>query len=73
VLPLDENGNCVKGGPVCVDAENCVVYGENVRVGVVGVSNLIIVASDKGVLVCETGRDQDTRRIARMFEDEGEE
>ncbi len=65
VLPLDENGNCIIGGVTCVDVKDCVVYGHDVPVGAVGVEGLIIVASPNGVLVCDMGRDQETRRIAR--------
>jgi mannose-1-phosphate guanylyltransferase len=68
VMELDEAGNYLRGSPVCVDAKGCVIYGEDVPVGAIGVSNLIIVASREGVLVCDMGRDQETRQIARMIE-----
>jgi mannose-1-phosphate guanylyltransferase len=68
VMELDETGNYLRGNPVCVDTTGCMVYGEDVPVGVIGVSNLIIVASRQGVLVCDMGRDQETRQIARMIE-----
>ena len=55
VMELDEAGNYLRGNPVCVDATGCVIYGEDVPVGVIGVSNLIIVASREGVLVCDMG------------------
>jgi mannose-1-phosphate guanylyltransferase len=67
-MELDEAGNYLRGSPVCVDAKGCVIYGEDVPVGAIGVSNLIIVASREGVLVCDMGRDQETRQIARMIE-----
>jgi mannose-1-phosphate guanylyltransferase len=69
-MALDVNGNYVSGRPVCIDTKDCVICGEDVKLGVVGVSNLVVVASKKGVLVCDLRRDQDTRQIARMFEDE---
>jgi mannose-1-phosphate guanylyltransferase len=72
-MQLDEHGNYVSGQPVCVDTRDCVIYGEGVKVGVVGVSNLVVVASREGVLVCDLHRDQDTRQIARMFEEESAE
>ncbi|MGD0489188.1 MAG: mannose-1-phosphate guanylyltransferase [Syntrophorhabdales bacterium] len=68
VMELDETGNYLRGNPVCVDTTGCMIYGEGVPVGVLGVSNLIIVASRQGVLVCDMGRDQETRQIARMIE-----
>jgi mannose-1-phosphate guanylyltransferase len=73
-MALDENGNYISGRPVvCIDTTDCVIYGEDIRVGVVGVSNLVVVASKQGVLVCDLQRDQDTRQIARMFEGEDAE
>jgi mannose-1-phosphate guanylyltransferase len=60
----------VNGCPVCIDTKDCVICGEDVKLGVIGVSNLVVVASKEGVLVCNLKRDQDTRQIARMFEDE---
>ncbi|MGD0231982.1 MAG: mannose-1-phosphate guanylyltransferase [Syntrophorhabdales bacterium] len=71
VMTLDERGNYLRGAPVCVDTKDCVIYAEDVRVGAVGVSGIIIVASPEGVLVCDMGRDQETRRIAKMIEEQG--
>ena len=70
VMGPDEHGNYAAGKSVCVDTENCVIYGEDVPVGTIGVSNLIIVASRQGVLVCDLGRDQEIRQLARVFDDE---
>jgi mannose-1-phosphate guanylyltransferase len=72
VMDLDGHGNCLRGKPVCVDTKNCVIYGDNVKIGTIGVSDLIIVASRGGVLVCDMNRDQDTRQIARLVEEETE-
>jgi mannose-1-phosphate guanylyltransferase len=73
VVELDGNGNYLKGNTICIDTKDCVVHAEDVKVGVVGVSGLIIVASREGVLVCDVRRDQDTRQVARMIEKEGED
>ena len=70
VMELDENGNFRSGRTICVDAKDCVVYGQDVPIGAVGVENLIIVASPGGVLVCDGRRDQETRQIAKMFDEE---
>ena len=67
VMKLDASGNYLRGNPVCVDTSDCVICGEGVRVGAVGVSHLIIVASGEGVLVCDLARDQDARLVARMM------
>jgi mannose-1-phosphate guanylyltransferase len=73
VMDLDDKGNFVSGQVACLDVRECVIYGEGVRMGVVGVSNLVVVASGSGVLVCPLDRDQDARQIARFFEEKGTE
>lgn len=70
VMELDGSGNYRSGRTICVDTKECVVYGQDVPIGTVGVENLIIVASPGGVLVCDGRRDQETRRIAKMFDEE---
>jgi mannose-1-phosphate guanylyltransferase len=72
VMDLDSNGNYISGKPVCLDTADCVIYSDDIRLGVVGVSNLVIVASKEGMLVCSLSRDQDTRKIAQVFDDECE-
>ena len=72
VMELDENGNYRSGRTICLDTKDSVICAQDVPIGVVGVANLIIVASPEGVLVCDGRRDQETRQIARMFDEEGE-
>jgi mannose-1-phosphate guanylyltransferase len=68
VKELDGNRNFIEGRTVCLDTENCIIYGNGVRIGTVGISNLVVVASREGVLVCGTDRVQEVREIARRFE-----
>jgi len=72
VMELDENGNYRSGRTICLDTKDSVICAQDVPIGVVGVANLIIVASPEGVLVCDGRRDQETRQIARMFDEEEE-
>jgi len=72
VMPLDPSGNYLRGNPVCVDVKDCVICAEDVRLGAVGVSSLIIVASPQGVLVCDLERDQDARKVAKLMEERQE-
>ncbi len=69
ITEADENGNYLMGKAVCVDTRNCVIYGDQITIGTVGVSHLIIAASKEGVLVCDVARDQDTRQIAKIVAD----
>ena len=68
VVEVDRNGNYTRGEPICIDAQDCVVCGDGVTIGAIGVSNLIIVASKDGVLVCDVSRDQEARKIAKLLE-----
>ncbi|HUJ68197.1 MAG TPA: mannose-1-phosphate guanylyltransferase, partial [Syntrophorhabdales bacterium] len=42
VMELDGNGNFRSGRTICVDTRGCVVYGQDVPVGTVGVEDLIV-------------------------------
>ncbi len=62
----DANGNHVVGDPVMVDCADCVVYnacGEAAAVGVVGMSNTVVVVTDDAVLVLPRDRAQDVRAV----------
>jgi mannose-1-phosphate guanylyltransferase len=72
VMNVDGQGNYAAGRIVSVDTEDCVIYGEDIPIGTIGISSLIVVASHQGVLVCDLGRDQEIRGIARALEDEEE-
>ncbi len=63
---LDLNGNYCSGDTVCIDARNSLVCSEGLKVGVIGLSNVVIVASCDGVLVCNAERAQEVREIARL-------
>ncbi len=69
VFELDEDRNYTAGNIVRVDAKNCVILSDDTAVGVVGVSDLAIVVSKNGVLVCDLSRAQEVREIARKMED----
>jgi mannose-1-phosphate guanylyltransferase len=68
VKELDENGNYCSGDSICLETQNSVICTDGLKVGVVGLSNLVIVASRDGVLVCDAERAQDVREIARLIE-----
>ncbi|MCX7966381.1 MAG: mannose-1-phosphate guanylyltransferase [Syntrophorhabdaceae bacterium] len=67
VMKTDENGNYRSGNVVLKDVKDSIIFSEEINIGVVGTSNLIIVASKHGVLVCDRDRAQDVREIARRF------
>jgi len=67
VLALDEGGNHLKGHSICIDTQNSIVFGDDVVIGTIGVSNLAIIASKQGVLVCDIHRAQEVREIVKKL------
>jgi mannose-1-phosphate guanylyltransferase len=70
VLDLDGQGNLRAGDTVSVDTTDCVVVGDGITVGTLGVSGLVIVGSSRGVLVCSLDRAQEVKEIVKRIEAE---
>jgi len=68
VLNLDSMGNYVRGDTVLIDTKDSVIVGDKRTVGVIGVSNLVIVSSKNGILICDRERVQEVREIARQMD-----
>ncbi|HTQ10867.1 MAG TPA: sugar phosphate nucleotidyltransferase [Fimbriimonadaceae bacterium] len=60
--PNDE-GNVLIGPVAEVDSNGCIVYSEGVALGVLGVSDLIVVATKSGVLVCHKSEAQRVKEL----------
>jgi mannose-1-phosphate guanylyltransferase len=65
----DENGNACKGDVVAVETENCLVRADGVRVALVGVTDLIVVANGKDVLIMPRGRSQEVKKLIEAMKD----
>ena len=63
VLPSEENGNVIIGEVRSLDTSGSVIISTDRRVATLGVSDMIVVASQHGVLVCRKGRSQEVRRL----------
>jgi mannose-1-phosphate guanylyltransferase/mannose-1-phosphate guanylyltransferase/mannose-6-phosphate isomerase len=59
----DAAGNCCKGDVVAIETENCLVQADGVRIALVGVTDLIVVANGKDVLVLPRGRSQEVKKL----------
>lgn len=68
VLDIDEKGNYVRGDSICIDTTGSVIVAETGFVAAVGVSDLVVVSSENGVLVCHKDRVQDVREIVKRRE-----
>jgi mannose-1-phosphate guanylyltransferase len=67
VLPVDDGGNVIVGEAQLLDTGRSVVVSTGPRVAVVGLSEIIVVATKDGVLVCPKGRAQEVRRLVGKF------
>jgi mannose-1-phosphate guanylyltransferase len=65
VLPRDETGNILRGKTISLDTNNCVVITDSTPVATLGVTDLVIVASKTGILVCDVSKAQEVRQIAK--------
>ncbi len=68
VMEPDENGNYRTGNTLCLNARDSVIYSDGTLVAAIGVSDLVIVASKNGILVCDTEHAQEVREIARLVQ-----
>ena len=59
----DDAGNVHGGDVIAIDTANCLVRSDGARVALVGVSDLIVVASGDDILVMPRGRSQEVKRI----------
>ena len=66
-LGTDEGGNVVVGPAATLDASGCVVYNDapGVAVGVCGLTDVVVVVTASGVLVCPKGDVQRVREVGR--------
>ncbi|SEK53614.1 mannose-1-phosphate guanylyltransferase (GDP) /mannose-6-phosphate isomerase, type 2 [Sphingomonas palmae] len=59
----DEHGNVVNGDAIVLDSRNCLVRSDGARIAMVGVENLIVVASGNDILILPRGRGQDVKLL----------
>jgi mannose-1-phosphate guanylyltransferase/mannose-1-phosphate guanylyltransferase/mannose-6-phosphate isomerase len=64
-LDVDGNahGSTGSGEVLAIETENCLVRSDGVRVALVGVSDLIVVASGNDVLILPRGRSQEVKKL----------
>lgn len=63
VLPAGENGNVIVGKVHRLDTTGSIIVATDQPVATLGVSNMIVVASKDGILVCARGRSQEVKRL----------
>ena len=63
ILPRDSAGNVAAGEVLAIDSENCLLRSDGPLVAAVGVSDLIVVATDEAVLILRRGESQRVKEI----------
>jgi len=63
ISDTDSGGNAHAGDVIAVDTSDCFVRSDGIRVALVGVSDLIVVASGNDVLILPRGRSQEVKKI----------
>jgi len=69
--PHTAEGNVTRGDPLLIDTRDCVVWSQGRTVGAVGVSDLIIVATDDAVIVLPKSRAQDVKLLVEQLKARG--
>lgn len=69
----DENGNIVYGENVSLQSHNCISYGTDKLIALIGVEDLIVVEAKDTVLVCDKSRAQDVKKIVEKLEADGKD
>ena len=59
----DSDDNSHRGEVLAIDTRNCLVQSDGARVSLVGVSDLIVVASGNDILVMPRGRSQEVKKL----------
>ncbi len=63
ILEKDPQGNLLKGEAQVLETKNSLVWGQDIPVKVLGVQDLVVVATPQGVLVCPKERSQEVKRL----------
>jgi mannose-1-phosphate guanylyltransferase len=65
----DADGNSSPEEAVMIDTTNCLVRSDGARIAMVGVSDLIVIASGKDILILPRGQSQDVKRVIEALDE----
>jgi mannose-1-phosphate guanylyltransferase len=63
ISPRDGDGNAFAGAVLAIETANCLVRTDGPRIALVGVDDLIVVASGDDVLIVPRGRSQEVKKL----------
>ncbi|HNV46627.1 MAG TPA: mannose-1-phosphate guanylyltransferase [Spirochaetota bacterium] len=69
ILPHDAKKNRTpeRSGAIFIDSENCSVVSENLRVALIGLSNVFVVQDGDNILVMDKAASQDVRKVVDVI------
>lgn len=71
-LPLDPQGNAVRGEHVGLETRGCVIYSAGEKlVATLGISDLVVVETEDALLVCPRSRAQEIRALLKRIQEQG--
>jgi mannose-1-phosphate guanylyltransferase len=70
ISAADAAGNTTRGRVVALDTNNCLIQSDGARIAIVGVSDLIVVASGDDILILPRGRSQDVKKLLEAMKEE---
>ena len=59
----DDAGNAHRGSVVAINTHDCLVHSDGARIAMLGVSDLIVVASGTDILILPRGRSQEVKTL----------
>jgi mannose-1-phosphate guanylyltransferase len=59
----DLNGNVLRGDVIALETSDCLIQSDDLRISVAGVSDLIIIASGKDIMILPRGQSQDVKKL----------
>ncbi|MBK5264083.1 MAG: mannose-1-phosphate guanylyltransferase/mannose-6-phosphate isomerase [Alphaproteobacteria bacterium] len=63
VKERDEHGNACHGEVIAIETRNCLIHSDGPRISMVGVEDLIVVATGNDILILPRGRSQEVRKV----------
>lgn len=68
----DGEGNVSQGKFVGIETHNSIIIGDKALIATIGISNMIVVATDDAILICPKEKAQEVKKIIRKLADMGE-
>ena len=63
----DENGNAILGDVIAQDVKNSYIRGDGLLVSVIGLENVIVIASNDAVLVANKAKAENVKKVKKQI------